>query len=552
MVVSDTRAPATARSGVAPAELARPFLTVAELVQLPQLSGSRLLAGIAPASDRQVRRASVQEVPLQDFVRSDELVMTTGIELGEDVAALAHFVEDVANAGAAGLAIAIGYHVDAIPDAVITRADALGFPVVEFPWDLRFSEVTEAILDRAIERQHALLLQSERLHDLFTELVLGGGSMGQLCDSVWSLVGRAVAVQNQWDERVGKTSDGVIDPASDNIDVPIVAGSRTLGMLVVERRGTKLTDWDSIVVAHASTAAALLLLMEEATDGARARDASEFVSAAINRWSDAAPEIEHWARRLGIDPRGPAIVALASFHWPVDEWDERASSAARWALERALSGRRTRALVMWQGPDVTLIIPTGSIDPEELIRILADDVRALVRRHEHLACVTWGVGGVADGLGAVAERYQDARVAARLGHVVRGHDAITHYSDLGAFPALYEAVGNGRAAQGFRELQARYLDPVLENERRTGLALTRTLQAYFAKNGNVSAAARELRLNRQSMIYRITKIEELTGIDLDDPGPRFALELALRSWELEVHAAQAVGATAEVDPFGSH
>jgi DNA-binding PucR family transcriptional regulator len=53
--------------------------------------------------------------------------------------------------------------------------------------------------------------------------------------------------------------------------------------------------------------------------------------------------------------------------------------------------------------------------------------------------------------------------------------------------------------------------------------LGRTLRALFAAGGNASEAADRMFLHRNSMLYRLERIQKLTGLDLKDP--RIALGL---------------------------
>jgi hypothetical protein len=58
--------------------------------------------------------------------------------------------------------------------------------------------------------------------------------------------------------------------------------------------------------------------------------------------------------------------------------------------------------------------------------------------------------------------------------------------------------------------------------------LVRTLEAWFDQGGNVAGAARILGIHERTAVYRLARIEELTGLDLHDPHDRFRLELAVR------------------------
>jgi DNA-binding PucR family transcriptional regulator len=58
--------------------------------------------------------------------------------------------------------------------------------------------------------------------------------------------------------------------------------------------------------------------------------------------------------------------------------------------------------------------------------------------------------------------------------------------------------------------------------------MAETALAHVRHHGNAVAMAAELHVHPQTARYRIAKLRELFGEDLDDPDKRFELELALR------------------------
>ena len=79
----------------------------------------------------------------------------------------------------------------------------------------------------------------------------------------------------------------------------------------------------------------------------------------------------------------------------------------------------------------------------------------------------------------------------------------------------------------FRELIA----PLVEHDRGRRSDLVRTLRVFFAAGGNASEAADRMFLHRNSMLYRLERIQRLTGLDLKDPGVALALQLGLLTLE---------------------
>jgi len=87
---------------------------------------------------------------------------------------------------------------------------------------------------------------------------------------------------------------------------------------------------------------------------------------------------------------------------------------------------------------------------------------------------------------------------------------------------LRELAGDA-ALEPFRTL----IEPLKEQDRARGSDLVRTLRTYFATRTNASEAADRLFLHRNSMLYRLERIQKLTGLDLKDDRVALALQLGL-------------------------
>jgi purine catabolism regulator len=70
------------------------------------------------------------------------------------------------------------------------------------------------------------------------------------------------------------------------------------------------------------------------------------------------------------------------------------------------------------------------------------------------------------------------------------------------------------------------LGRLLDAKTRNREQLLETLQAYVSE-GSVKDAAAALKLHRHTVLYRLDKLRELLGADLDTPASRLRLQLAL-------------------------
>ena len=73
------------------------------------------------------------------------------------------------------------------------------------------------------------------------------------------------------------------------------------------------------------------------------------------------------------------------------------------------------------------------------------------------------------------------------------------------------------------------LAPLAELTHAARARMEETALAFVQHGGNAAAMARALHLHPQTIRYRLTRLRELFGEQLEDPDARFELELALRS-----------------------
>ena len=75
-----------------------------------------------------------------------------------------------------------------------------------------------------------------------------------------------------------------------------------------------------------------------------------------------------------------------------------------------------------------------------------------------------------------------------------------------------------------------WIGSLIDYDREHHSELLKTLFAYLNEFGALEATAAKLYVHRNSLRYRLTRIAELTGWDLNDPEHRFHLNLACRAW----------------------
>lgn len=112
--------------------------------------------------------------------------------------------------------------------------------------------------------------------------------------------------------------------------------------------------------------------------------------------------------------------------------------------------------------------------------------------------------------GAVAsltEGYKEARLAMKIGKIFYMQEHIFDYSNLGIGRLIYELPQD--ACQAYvREVFGDAMPPELDEEMLT------TIKAFFDNGLNISETARQLYVHRNTLVYRLEKIEKTIGLDI--------------------------------------
>ena len=132
-----------------------------------------------------------------------------------------------------------------------------------------------------------------------------------------------------------------------------------------------------------------------------------------------------------------------------------------------------------------------------------------------------GVAASPDGIAGFATAFQLATRAAET--LQRGERTVVSVSDR-----LPEVLLAG-SPQILPLLMAETLGPLLAQPEHHQRTLLQTLGALLRHDGSAKHAAEELYCHRNTVIYRMKQIEQLTGRSLADPRDKLMLELGLMS-----------------------
>jgi sugar diacid utilization regulator len=137
-----------------------------------------------------------------------------------------------------------------------------------------------------------------------------------------------------------------------------------------------------------------------------------------------------------------------------------------------------------------------------------------------------GVGGGCGRVGDFPRSYREAQTALCVQAGSHGPERVTVFDELGVYRLLSRLEDTAEVERFVRD----WLGVLLDYDARRQSELVRTLSVYLERGGNYNATAEALVVHRSTLKYRLQRIRELSGHDLNDPDSRFNLQLATRAW----------------------
>ena len=132
-----------------------------------------------------------------------------------------------------------------------------------------------------------------------------------------------------------------------------------------------------------------------------------------------------------------------------------------------------------------------------------------------------GIGAPRTGLTDLGTAWQEATAACRAGLAEPRFGAVVEWAGIGPYRLL--------AALPPEAVHDPVVAPLLSPAHRE---LARTAEVYLDRAGQAGRTAAELGIHRQTLYYRLSRVEQLTGLDLDDGEDRLLLHMTLKSHRL--------------------
>ena len=177
-------------------------------------------------------------------------------------------------------------------------------------------------------------------------------------------------------------------------------------------------------------------------------------------------------------------------------------------------------LVAFRGNELAAIVPFTLLPK---VRRIVDDINAIVCDYIPDLEPVWGVSGVCERPLNLDRASREASTALRAAERLKA-GTVASYDELGVVRLFVASQGD----DSIREFVRQMLGDIIDYDERKDGRLLETLRVYFESNCSQQEAADKLFVHHKTVRYRLTRIEELSGLNLSKHEDRINLDLALK------------------------
>jgi PucR family transcriptional regulator, purine catabolism regulatory protein len=495
-------------------------ITVGELADIPHL-GLEVLAGEAGVQ-RTISWTHTSDLPEPwRWITGGELLMTNGLSFPKAATDQELFAEKLNDMGVSGLAIGEKMYCPPLTRRFLQTSDRLGLPVLWIRYPLPFVAISRAVAEATLLDQSTRLTRTVRIYDLVRRHIAAGTPSSQLFESLARELGCRLYVCDRETGEPWFPGSAPLDPVTENAVAELSATSTNVsagafGLPAADGRTALLTD----IQRHPGAALVVITASNTRVDPIQLQHAATVVSLEL---SETLLVLEH-TRRDGATLLDRLLENRADPEAAARLLSDTGLRTSDVVTVTARGGDEKRALTvhnaLWRNSIPYLI----TLREDLLYALLPDNGRwegVLTRSLGSSARI-----GVSQRLNSLT-RFQDTVHEATwaLSLASRRETVLSYYGRESHWIGLSDV-------EDARALVDRVLQPLRNYDAEHKSDLVTTLDAFLKNRRSWQTTAKALHVHRQTVLYRIRRVAELTGLDPADTDALVELWTALRAAEL--------------------
>ena len=533
-------------------------INISDVLKMEEWKECRLVAG-NKGVDREILYIDAMEVPdIIPWIKKNELMITTGYAMNRDEGVLLDIIKAMAKAGSSGIALKTKFFGE-ITQKIKDLANELQVPVIEVPRDMAFINLANPLMKKVVNAQNQKLEFNKAMNEKFLEIQIEGGGFQEICAVLGEMLGCVILVadhrqmllgcypegegaerwlaknayedttiQKQLKEYVEKSKDEIVAASAGEWEIRamgIYVKNKCNGFLYAVGLKGKFDEMSEIALRQAGVYLALEFSKKGLVEQTEYYQDNNFffdlISGNIQTEEDAVK------RARGLKwPSFSYILVVGD----IDEFEKviRNKTEAEvnifkdeiMQIHKDVLRRHRQCFFVGNKSDSFHCLFTKDIEKSEILKCMKEIQRQIYKNYG--AWITIGVSTEIFSYHDFIMAYKKARTAITIGKK-RGKREICFIEDLRLEEAFFEMA----KMDIFREFVDETLLELKMHDEKYGTPFLETLKTLAEHHGARKETAETLFLHRNTLAYRIRRIEQLTGADLNDPDVLFQVNLVM-------------------------
>ena len=534
-------------------------INISDVLKMEEWKECRLVAG-NKGVDREILYIDAMEVPdIIPWIKKNELMITTGYAMNRDEGVLLDIIKAMAKAGSSGIALKTKFFGE-ITQKIKDLANELQVPVIEVPRDMAFINLANPLMKKVVNAQNQKLEFNKAMNEKFLEIQIEGGGFQEICAVLGEMLGCVILVadhrqmllgcypegegaerwlaknayedttiQKQLKEYVEKSKDEIVAASAGEWEIRamgIYVKNKCNGFLYSVGLKGKFDEMSEIALRQAGVYLALEFSKKGLVEQTEYYQDNNFffdlISGNIQTEEDAVK------RARGLEwPSFSYILVVGD----IDEFEKviRNKTEAEvnifkdeiMQIHKDVLRRHRQCFFVGNKSDSFHCLFTKDIEKSEILKCMKEIQRQIYKNYG--AWITIGVSTEIFSYHDFIMAYKKARTAITIGKK-RGKREICFIEDLRLEEAFFEMA----KMDIFREFVDETLLELKMHDEKYGTPFLETLKTLAEHHGARKETAETLFLHRNTLAYRIRRIEQLTGADLNDPDVLFQVNLVMK------------------------
>lgn len=542
-------------------------MNVEDFLQLPNFQEFKLLAGHSGVTN-QITGVNILDNPSAlDWLSPGELIVTSGYFFKDSPEALKNFIEGFKRLNIAALCIKPQIYLNPLPNELVMLCNKLAIPLIEIPYGVAFSKILNTVMNLLAETSHETNQMALETTSKFLEYGLKADGLDYLKEKLEELLDQPIVVTNaEWTlvtnhfdslfkdfllstsnhlsfnldclSVVPRKVDELKHPVSvtfknktNGMILPIFFNEVTYGFIIVLQKNKPLAQKDYVVLEQATITFALEMVHQAEKLHINNKKLRDFYRKLLFNFSSI-EELRSFDIEFNFD------VAYSIFIIDLNQISHSKDNILQQKHEEDLIFQNILSLssnykkiaatelhLFKQGKQFIgflgqkNLMPTSKNSEQE--RIFKDYYHYLEASLKNKFKLTMFVGSIKE-VNQLNESYAEAKQLLDFNRSQKSSLIFSNHYYVDNFLRKFIPINEVASFIDY------FLAPLIEYDQKNDSHLMLTLTAFLENHQNLAATSRQLFIHRNTLLYRVEKIENLLGYSLNKGDTHFNLSLAIK------------------------